>query len=577
MRWYRILFALVTLALVGGVAAAPPGQARDFSAFVLNTRADLELLANEVLGAGNRPDGWTFNVNNLSSPTFIADLWFDNEQLATVIFGEDRPDDWIGAPATQNPLIVVRNIRHDLELAADRHLSLTERPDGWRGGPPITRCDRSVQNLVQVLTAAFIYNFQTPETALNYCAAIAAEAEQQVLRLIFSTPDYDAQLPDLTLAVRGDLERLADEELGLNIRPPDWRGTRDINAITFISDLFLDLDTLANAQLGLGQRPAGWIGVLPSAPALAYRNLRHDLELLANELGRVPRPRGWQGVDPLAVCPPDDQNLVLLTQQSYGLTLDDIAIGGGFCRQAGLAANLIVENPPTPELVEGLEDAEDTRFMAESDYAFSYLDPAATQYMGIMPPGTQFKAWYRNYGESTMMFVSGQDFAVYVDLRWTTMLPDVFLRLPTTEGVKPLTFCDARWCNGPGPTPTPTGGGAIQALLLAGTPQAAPRVEEVSEQKRQVSWNNIRVTYLLDNPTTRTAQVALEICSDTTQTDCEPVIQIFDNAVGAPKPVLSQYNGLNVYEFAYGYTANLVIEGPTLFSPDIWISDPTIR
>jgi hypothetical protein len=197
--------------------------------------------------------------------------------------------------------------------------------------------------------------------------------------------------------------------------------------------------------------------------------------------------------------------------------------------------------------------------------------------MGIMPPGTKFKAWYRNFGDSTMMFVSGEEFAVYVDLRWTTLSPDIFARLPTLEGVKPLTFCDARWCNGPAPTPTPTGAGALQALLNAGTPQAVPSVEEVRGEKTQVSWNNIRVTYLLDNPNTRTAQVALEICTDTTQTACEPVLQIFDNATGALKPVLSQYNGLNVFEFPYGYTANLVIEGSTLFSPDIWISDPTIR
>jgi hypothetical protein len=34
---------------------------------------------------------------------------------------------------------------------------------------------------------------------------------------------------------------------------------------------------------------------------------------------------------------------------------------------------------------------------------------------------------------------------------------------------------------------------------------------------------------------------------------------------------------LNVYEFPYGYTPNLIVEGATLTSPDIWISDPSIR
>ncbi|MEP6985089.1 MAG: hypothetical protein ABI970_05810, partial [Chloroflexota bacterium] len=96
-------------------------------------------------------------------------------------------------------------------------------------------------------------------------------------------------------------------------------------------------------------------------------------------------------------------------------------------------------------------------------------------------------------------------------------------------------------------------------------------------QKTQVSWNNIRVTYLLDNAAARTAQVTLEICADTSQTDCEPVTRVYDNTTGTAKAVLSQQNNLNVYEFAYGYTSNLLIEGPTRFSPDVWISDPTIR
>ncbi|HEX2908205.1 MAG TPA: hypothetical protein VHO69_15145 [Phototrophicaceae bacterium] len=583
MRRYSSLFLLIMLLALatggssvglGGVLAAPPEQ--DFNNQVINARADLEQLANDALGEGARPESWTFNVNNVNSPTFIVDLWYDLELLATGILGENRPADWVGAPSTSDPLIVIRNIRHDLELAADAHFGSGNRPAGWRGGPPIARCSRTVMNLSQVLQTAFSYNFQTPPTAVNYCDTLAAEAEQQVIRLVYSGEEFTAQLNDLTLAVRGDLERLTDEEFGVNNRPAEWRGNRDITTQTFLSDLFLDLDTLANSQLGLGVRPDGWIGILPNSPIVAYRNLRHDLELLADTLGRIPRPRGWQGDDPLVVCSSDIQNLVLLAQQAHGLTTENLQAGANYCHDAALAANLLVESPPVVEEA-GAGGGEDKTFVAEANYAFTYLDPAASQFMGIMPAGTEFKAWYRNFNESTMMFVSGQDFAVYVDLRWTTMNPDTFTRLPTTEGVKPLTFCDASWCNGPGPTPTPTGSGAIQALLNAGTPQAAPTIEDVREDKTQVSWNNIRVTYLLDNPTNKTVQVALEICTDTTQTNCEPVTQIFDNATGAVKPVLSQSNGLNVYDFVYGYTTNLVIESATLFSPDVWISDPTIR
>jgi len=167
---------------------------------------------------------------------------------------------------------------------------------------------------------------------------------------------------------------------------------------------------------------------------------------------------------------------------------------------------------------------------------------------------------------------------VFIDRRWTSLAQDVFDTLPTLEGVKPLTFCDARWCNGPGPTPTPTGDSPLIAILNAATPFPTVSAAQVgSEGKVQVSWNHVRVTYLLDNAATNTAQVTLEICQEPAQITCEPVITVFDNATGTNKPVLSQLNGLNVYEFAYGYTANLIIEGASLFSPDVWISDPTIR
>jgi hypothetical protein len=196
--------------------------------------------------------------------------------------------------------------------------------------------------------------------------------------------------------------------------------------------------------------------------------------------------------------------------------------------------------------------------------------------MGVMPGGIEFRAWYRNFGESGMMFVSGDDFAVFLDRRWTSISQDVFDRLPTLEGIAPLTFCDANWCNGPGPTPTPTGSGPLALLLAEATAPAPPQLGELTE-KNQVSWNNVRVTYLADNAAARTAQVALEICTEPALINCEPVLRVYDNAAGAPKPVLSQYNGLNVYEFVYGYSSNLIVEGTTLTSPDIWISDPSIR
>ncbi len=564
-----LLLILLVLAFTGIVRAQ---QITNVTSFVLDLRTDLETAADAALGSGTRPTNWTFDINNTSSPTYVANLWFDNEQLATEVFGDERPEGWIGAPVTTDVTLVSRNIRHDLELTANEVFGVNNRPENWKGSLPLFRCDRTLMNIVQVLDTSFNANFATSNEAVSYCQTVADETQSLTLNAVLTTPEIETALPDLLLASRGDIERLADEELGLNIRPSGWIGNKDKASSSLLADNFLDLENLANEKLGIGQRPPGWLGTPPGVQIYGYQYLRFNLELLANTLGKTPRPRGWQGVNPVETCSPQLQNLVALAQSAYSFSVENVP-QGVFCTQLAVTVNNTIENPPPPDAASEGDD----RFVFESQYAFTYLDVQATQYMGIMPGGIKFKAWYRNFGDSNMMFISGDNFAVFIDRRWTSMPQDVFERLQTLEGVKPLTFCDAGWCAGPGPTPTPTGSGALEALLNEGTPPAPPDLNEVQTDKTQVSWNNIRVQYLFDNPTTKTAQVTLEICADTTQTDCQPVLRIYDNTTGTAKAVVAQQNGLNVYELAYGYTDNVLIEGENFFSPNVWISDPTIR
>lgn len=574
MRRYGLFLLLLLAISVWGVRGQ---QIDNFRTFLLETRADLELLGNGVLGEGVRPQTWTFNFD-ANAQSFIADLWFDNEQLADTIFGVgQRPPDWIGATSS-NAVIVARNLRHDVERAADTFYAqrgLT-RPPEWRGANAIFRCTRTIQNIVMLLDNLYAVRPKTTAAVANFCASIAAEIDDELIPIVFRNTELESQLPDLILAVRGDLERLADEKKGLNNRPPGWIRNVDKTSPTIISDNFLDLENLANDLLGNDQRPPGWIGAVSNSQAIAFRNLRHDLELLADAtLGRSTRPRGWQGENPLQQCEPNIQNLVFIVTQNYGFSIDESLIGtANFCGVVEFNANNLAENPP----IEEIQAAVEQRYMAEAQYAFAYLDVAALQYMGQVPPGTRFRAWYRNYSGSTMMFVSGDDFAVYIDRRWTTLSEDVFNTLPVPDGIKPLTFCDAAWCNGPGPTPTPTGSGPLVAIVQGATPPATISASEIGGLgKTQVSWNHVRVIYLLDKADTNTVQVSLEICAEPAQITCEPVIRVFDNNTGTNKQVLSQLNGLNVYEFPYGYSANLIIEGATRFSPDVWISDPTIR
>lgn len=587
MRRFGRLWILLAGMLVLWAGASMTAQDNLLQRFQVEIRDDMERLAEEVFGAGIRPDTWTAN-GNVNTPNFIADLFFDNEQLADAVFGVgERADNWFGVTSA-DPELVARNIRHDLELTATTFRSGDGRPFGWVGAPRIYTCSLSLQNLVRILDREYNVRTQVPESVVDYCGVVRVEIEDRLYEEVLSSSVFQTQLTELLGGNRGDLERLADELLGLDTRPDGWVSNRDATTASFVAELFDDIDRLADNQLGVGVRPSGWIGQEGASPATSYRVARFDIELLADEtlsarLGEGGRPNGWQGTDPINGCDTTTQSLLELVRLQYGAesvvlpVRDAAAPREDFCKQVSRVVNNIAENPPVSEVVDEVE--EDQSYRAKSLLAFSYLDVAALQYMGVMPRDTEFRAWYRNFNESNMMFVSGDDFAVFIDRRFTTMAEEVFRTLPTLEGVKPLTFCDASWCNGPGPTPTPTGVGPIVALLQASTPAPTrdPQALQEQEGKRLVSWNNIRVQYLLDRAETRTVQVTLEICSDPSQIACEPVISVFDGNTNTFKPAIQTFNGLNVYEFPYGYLTNLIVEGQALFSRDLWISDPLIR
>lgn len=577
-----LLFVFSALHLVSRPTYAQtvttPSQIANSEEFMFDVRVDLDLLADAVFTEGVRPEAWIGNFE-LGSATFVIDTWFDAELLADEVLGIGiRPDDWQGADVPIATTIA-RNVRYDIEYLADEALGIGVRPEGWRGAPPILRCERTIQNVVEMLSRFYRINPQTPQSAINYCAAIQAELEDEMVNIVFGTPQRNQPAFDPLdglAAVRGDLERTADELLGLNTRPVGYVGNRDRGSMTLIGDLFIDINLLADDQLGQGVRPDGWIGVVSTVPAVSYLNLRHDVELLTDvTLGYNVRPNGWQGVNTLERCMPLVRTLAYLDEQNYGVSFIELdPAAPDYCEQLTDAVNAVVENPPVLDVAEV-----DNRYTGASNYAFTYLDIGAHQYMGIMPGGTQFRAVYRNYGESNMMFVSGTDFALYVDRRFTNVEETVFNSLPTVENVSPITYCDAYWCNGPGPTPTPTGSGPLLEIILQTTPVSPPSQAELEITKQMVTWNYVRVTYVQDNLAARTAQVTIELCSVPVEaaTTCEPVTAVFDTSSGTAKPVLSVFNGLNVYEFSYGYITNVVMESNTRFANDVWISDPTIR
>jgi len=584
------LWGTALLMAVGLAAAAAPDQQQidNIASFTSSLRADIELAANDALGQGVRPPDWTANIDN-TSVTYVSDLWYDKELLAEAVLGEGvRPPEWLGVTSDRAE-IVARNTRYDLELLADNIYSgVDQRPPVWAGASPLYRCNRITQNLNALLRDFFRFTPDVSEDDFGFCAVLETAIREAVL--VTNELDLTGEaLDEAILATRGDVERLANEVYGVNNRPLGWSGNTNIDSPLLLTDTYEDLRILADETIGENERPPGFIGVITENQTETWRNLRYDLELIADVI--VPtfpsiegeRPRGWQGEDPLRACNPETQNIVLVLETQYAedeftpfsRDQETFTTADNYCETIFAAANLFAEErPPTDSERQTLADG---GFSYEADYAFSYLDAAALQYMGVMPRGTGFRAFYRNFNESTMMFVAGQDFAVFIDRRYTDMPQDVFDRLPTLQGVAPLTFCDADWCNGPGPTPTPTGG-ALASVLAVATPEIAPttdpNTEIATEDKTQVDFENVKITYLTDNLQTQTAQVALELCEEPQKITCEEVISVFYNNTNAAKPVISTQNGRNVYEFPYAFTGNLVIESATLVSTSIYVSPP---
>ncbi len=577
--WVGVSILLAT-ALGVQVFAAPIAQS-EFTRDAFDVRADIELTADQVFGVGTRPPGWTGN-NDVDTPAFVPDLWTDNQIIADTVFGIGvRPPNWFGVTVSVAQ-ILTRNVRHDLEIMADQVFEAGARPQEWRGARvPYIVCDRTLQNTLALIDQFYGIESQTPESALSYCVAVQAEIEDELIDIVFSTPAAGGVFDPFQaiITVRADLDLLVDGVVGA--RPPGYIGEVGRDSPTYAPDILLDLETVANTALGVGIRPPGWTLSISNNQAYAYLTLRRNLELLADAVvGIGIRPEGWQGANALDRCEPLVRNLIYVVRVTYQMfTVDQVDINApDYCAQISSTVNNYIENPPILD-VAAADQEEIRRFSAASDFAFSYLDVAATLYMGIMPGGIEFRAVYRNYGDSNMMFVTGSDFALYLDRRFTTMQETTYRALPTFNGAEPVSYCDSFWCSGPGPTPTPTGSSPLLQVILGTTPQPTPNTQELAASKQLVSWNYIRVTYVSDDIAARSAQVALEICPAPAADDvtCEPVVSAFDNSLGLTKPVIAQFNGLNVYEFRYGYTQSLLIEGTTLYSQDLWISDPTIR
>ncbi|NWG17888.1 MAG: hypothetical protein HXY41_14765 [Chloroflexi bacterium] len=174
----RRLFALVMVVLASTVAVS--AQDSPFTAaelqLLIQTRADLELLANQEL-ASQRPVGWSGSMD-ASDPQLALLLRLDVELLAgTLLAPDQRPPGWFGA-IPGSVAAIARDARHDLELLADAVGLPNVRPNGWAGSDPLIRCNRAVQALVYLLERSGTWTLTVDAGSPDFCRLAELQAVQ---------------------------------------------------------------------------------------------------------------------------------------------------------------------------------------------------------------------------------------------------------------------------------------------------------------------------------------------------------------------------------------------------------------
>jgi len=257
----------------------------------------------------------------------------------------------------------------------------------------------------------------------------------------------------ILLEVRADLELLADEQIGLGVRPEGWSGNADATNPQLGLLARLDLELLYGGLVDIATRPAGWFGAVGSTPLAIARDTRHDIELMADLFyGPGARPTGWRGADPLFKCNRATQTLIALLGRGGLFTLEVAANDPNFCYNAEVAATRFTETRILASNLEtGLFNSSLTvlsEYQIDTDIAIGFLDPGAAIKVGIIPRGMPIQVIARSYAQySNMTLVSGPDFQVYIEYQNTTLTEDQFRSLPNLTGFAPAPTCFAEWCD----------------------------------------------------------------------------------------------------------------------------------
>jgi len=252
--------------------------------------------------------------------------------------------------------------------------------------------------------------------------------------------------------LRNDLELLATEVRG-TARPDGWSGNLDVTNPDLPLLIRLDLELLLADTLGF-EVPDGWFGIVLGDIQYQVRDMRHDMEILADALlGDGQRPDGWSGSpNPLWACDRSTQTLVnLLAQGDFFVAVADPA-SADYCEVLKLQVvgfvqqNLFTIDTEDSYFTSAVRTTLPGSAVVNTDFAVGFFDIRATQRAAVIPNGTALTPVGRNAANefSRMVLFEGDGFLLYSEYPFTSLTQEEFQTLEPAPVVE--TYCTADWC-----------------------------------------------------------------------------------------------------------------------------------
>lgn len=296
--------------------------------------------------------------------------------------------------------------------------------------------------LLMILTFASIVQAQDPPPVVTEELVPSSQPQN-----IFG--EYLSEMINL----RNDLELLATA-VGGTVRPDGWNGNLDVTNPQLPLLIRTDMELLVADKLGFAV-PQGWFGIVLGATEYQARDLRHDLELLADALmGAGNRPNGWAGNPiPIWKCSRSTQTLARLLGQGNFFNYVADPADPNFCAQIELQVvgfveqNLFTIDTQEIYFTSAVKTTLPGSVTINSDFAVGFYDITATRRAGVIPNGTPVTPLGRSPVQfSRMALFEGDGFLLFVEYPFTSLTEEEF-KILGDPGVV-ATTCNQEWCSG---------------------------------------------------------------------------------------------------------------------------------